>query len=208
MKTCTSCHKENKSRRKFFCDPCYLAERERKSLGKICSQCGIKTKKFVHSKNICVNCNSNNYYKENRESVIEKTVKYGKEKRRKAKGLPLDHPNLIAKKGDGHITSTGYKYITKKGHPNSRTCGGIRKNGKKHIYEGRIYEHTYVMSIHLGRPLTKNESVHHKNGVRHDNRIENLELWHKGQPAGQRLDDKIKWAIEFLDGYGYDTKKR
>ena len=67
---------------------------------------------------------------------------------------------------------------------------------------GHIMEHRKVMQDMIGRPLIGAENVHHINGVKHDNRPENLELWSSSQPAGQRVDEKVAWAREMLALYG------
>lgn len=74
--------------------------------------------------------------------------------------------------GEGHIQPDGY----------------VVKYGRR--------EHRTVMEQALGRPLRTFENVHHKNGIRHDNRPENLELWIVPQPCGRRPEDLAEWVVE------------
>lgn len=88
---------------------------------------------------------------------------------------------LIGEQGTGYITPQGYKRICKNG-----------------VY---IEEHRYVMEQHLCRPLREKENVHHINGNKLDNRIDNLELWITSQPKGQRVCDLVEWAKQILALY-------
>jgi hypothetical protein len=85
----------------------------------------------------------------------------------------------------------GYIHLYMPEHPNARSGG-------------KVAEHVVVMAEVLGRPLIKGENVHHKNGVRDDNRPENLELWRVMQPTGQRVADLVRYANEITALYGTD----
>lgn len=63
-------------------------------------------------------------------------------------------------------------------------------------------EHRIVMAGIIGRHLAADENVHHLNGNRRDNRPENLELWARRQPKGQRALDLLVYAEDIIALYG------
>jgi len=100
--------------------------------------------------------------------------------------LVVKRPAPVRKAGEGTFNN-GYHFTT------------VTVNGRQR----QIGTHRLVMEKYLGRKLYPNENVHHKNGDRSHNHIENLELWVKTQPSGQRPEDLIAWAEEIIARYGH-----
>lgn len=103
--------------------------------------------------------------------------------------VQADRP--VARKRDKtkpYTDRKGYVQIYRPGHPSAWS-------------DGWIPEHRLVMCDVLGRALADDEHVHHRNGVRADNRPENLELWTRSHPDGQRVEDVLRWAREFVARY-------
>lgn len=186
-KNCDKCNSSFKGSGKV-CHSCLSNLRNEKSrsikcLG--CSRDGLIIKDKTNS--LCIKCDRQRLEEEDPDRK-EKRRKYLMLYSRKKKGTDLDAPK---RKSTGEWKSfQGYVITYKKDHPNSRSTGCLLK-------------HVLVMSEHIGRPIKANENVHHINGVRDDNRIENLELWHRGQCSGQRLHEKLEWSKKFLEEYGY-----
>ena len=87
----------------------------------------------------------------------------------------------------------GGRCLNGKGYISLGCCRNHPKADKK----GRILEHIVVMEKKIGRYLKDGETVHHKNGLRWDNRPENLELWVSNHHPGQRVADLIDFIAEY-----------
>jgi len=117
-----------------------------------------------------------------------------------ALGLCMKHRRWLDKTGD-YNTAPSRKGIGR-GTGNDGSAYQFVKLDNDPYYPGQwIQEHRLVMAHSIGRKLETFENVHHVNGNKKDNRIENLELWVVSQPAGQRVEDKVEWAVEILQRY-------
>jgi hypothetical protein len=127
----------------------------------------------------------------------------------------------------GNEVNVFRKALTKKQDP-TRSCGCLAKdivsermtgsnhynwkggeptvNGKgyleyRHGELRGVREHRWLYEQHYGIKLLPHQNIHHINGIRTDNRIENLELWDTSQPAGQRIDEKINFYFNLLQEF-------
>lgn len=85
----------------------------------------------------------------------------------------------------GKTSNKGYILILKPEHPNCSKMGYVR-------------EHRLVMEKYLGRYLTNDEVVHHKNGIITDNRIENLELMTRSEHMQYHRNNTITGLSAFV----------
>jgi hypothetical protein len=193
---CAYCGKETeaKTKRKKYCSSNCRDNFGRKSRGakkvkrKNCICCG---KEFEFHRSNQKHCNSRCNHKYNFERNREKYLKIRRDKRRAItrlrKNLEPNHPLLRRPSGYGSINRDGYVIY-------SKNVDGIRK---------KVFEHRDTMEKFIGRSLKRCETIHHINGIRNDNRIENLELMASAHARGQRLVDLIPSFISFLREYGY-----
>lgn len=101
---------------------------------------------------------------------------------RKCNGTGRHRDGYVRRSNEHLKTDKGYYKVFLPQHPLSNQSG-------------HVLEHRLVVEKKIGRYLKPFETVHHKNGIRTDNRSENLEVWTTHQVRGQRVDDLIEFVI-------------
>ncbi len=174
LKRCTQCKKVKEK-----------GEFSKQKLGKDGLQAGCKTCAVVATQarrdavtRICVyeGCDIKQLAKDHCGMHYERIRRHGN---------PGPVGRLVAPKGSGWVNRAGYRVLYKPDHPNRTKID-------------TVMEHVLVMSEFLGHPVKKGDTIHHRNGIRDDNRTENLELWTGNHPSGVRKSDLDEWVIEYM----------
>jgi len=111
------------------------------------------------------------------------------------KKFNIKRRSLWSRWGSRGTTCRGYVLIHQPNHPHATKIGYVR-------------EHRLIMEKKLGRYLTKNEIVHHRNGIRDDNRPENLLLENKKtHPSGYAAAYQEGYKMGFRGGFNRAINK-
>lgn len=186
---CKVCNKEftkNANTTGEFCSTdCWYEEFDRVGYGtatKFCPNCGAE----VHGRNICCSTDCKNKWQR-------------KSNPKRLAGCKECGKSLLDKKAGAEFCDCRCSMLYRSKHGGVTQPDGTRKPGSCGYIvikvNGKwVLEHRYLMSQHLGKELGRYDYVHHKNGQRSDNRIENLELCSRGtnsHPPGQRMADMV-----------------
>lgn len=170
---CTNegCDREVRNKTLLLCRRCYMYWRT--NINPDSKKCSIE------------NCNSPHFSKGYCNAHYHRLNRYGDPLGGEGRGVKGKRRGILKLKGE-NITSGGYKKIR------------VEDGDNKVIW---MLEHRYEMEKKLGRKLYPNENVHHKDGNKLNNDIDNLELWIKPQPNGIKVEDAIVWAKKILERY-------
>jgi len=167
--------------KKFNRDPLYCSMN--------CSNIGRKKDSDARNRFTCKHCGKLEIRSRNTEKFrIYRQQKYCSQECKSRSQETAAYERFKAGNVGRHVKRNGYIWLA---------IPALANNGKK----TEMLEHRYVMEQHLGRKLYPEETVHHINGKRAENGLENLELFSSRHGPGQRVVDKVAFAIEILTLY-------